>query len=109
MGSIAAAAFIKTVHPANYTGTLAATVLHPEMEPWQGVLVEIWLTFILVLTILGATNQVRKVNIYMPTLIIMLAVGNGVSCGFNSTGGSMNPARSLGPAVIADIWEYHWI
>jgi glycerol uptake facilitator-like aquaporin len=25
------------------------------------------------------------------------------------TGASMNPARSLGPAIIANKWKYHWI
>ncbi len=25
------------------------------------------------------------------------------------TGASMNPARSLGPAIIANIWKHHWI
>jgi glycerol uptake facilitator-like aquaporin len=25
------------------------------------------------------------------------------------TGASMNPARSLGPALTADLWREHWI
>jgi glycerol uptake facilitator-like aquaporin len=25
------------------------------------------------------------------------------------TGGSLNPARSLGPAIFANIWEYHYV
>ena len=27
----------------------------------------------------------------------------------NYTGGSLNPARSLGPAVISNKWNYHWV
>ncbi|XP_045033764.1 aquaporin-like [Daphnia magna] len=27
----------------------------------------------------------------------------------NYTGGSLNPARSLGPAVISNKWSYHWV
>ncbi|KAK2168365.1 hypothetical protein LSH36_17g03077 [Paralvinella palmiformis] len=108
-GSIAAASFIDYVHPENYTGTLAATLLHPQVTAWKGVLIETWLTFVLVLTILGATDRVRKAHVYMPTLIIAMAVGIGVSCGYNSTGGSMNPARSLGPAVVKALWADHWV
>ncbi|KAG9329567.1 hypothetical protein JZ751_003669 [Albula glossodonta] len=25
------------------------------------------------------------------------------------SGGSMNPARSLGPAIITGVWEHHWV
>lgn len=25
------------------------------------------------------------------------------------TGGSLNPARSLGPAIFANVWAYHYI
>ena len=72
---------LPSVTPALRREALAATVLHPELEPWQGVLVEAWLTFILLCTIQGATNARRKGSVYMPTIIIGCAVTVGVMSG----------------------------
>ncbi|KAG6924531.1 putative aquaporin TIP4-1, partial [Chelydra serpentina] len=42
-----------------------------------------------------------------------LAVGFSVTAGALAagtfSGGSMNPARSLGPAVLTGIWDHHWV
>ena len=67
--------------PPSRRETLAATQLHPDLEPWQGVLIEAWLTFNLVCTIQGATNARRKGHIYMPTIIIGCAVTVGAMTG----------------------------
>lgn len=65
-----------------------------------GVIVEILLTFIFVLTILGVTS--KKANhgsfgglIIGLTLVLVHILGIGL------TGTSVNPARSLGPAIFA--------
>jgi glycerol uptake facilitator-like aquaporin len=67
-----------SVTPAQYRGQLAATTLGPDVQPWQGFLVEVWVTCILLLTIYGATNEIRKGNVYMPTLLIGFAVALGI-------------------------------
>ena len=67
-----------------------------------GLLVEIILTFIFVLTILGVTS--KKANhgsfggvVIGFTLVLVHLLGIGL------TGTSVNPARSIGPAIVATI------
>lgn len=67
-----------------------------------GLLVEIVLTFIFVLTILGVTS--KKANhgsfgglVIGFTLVLVHILGIGL------TGTSVNPARSIGPAIVAAI------
>ncbi|NXR12367.1 AQP4 protein, partial [Semnornis frantzii] len=42
-----------------------------------------------------------------------LALGSAVAAGALTagpfSGGSMNPARSLGPAIVTGIWDDHWV
>ncbi|ELT91414.1 hypothetical protein CAPTEDRAFT_148029 [Capitella teleta] len=109
IGAIAGAGFIYAVTPPSKRGNLAATELGEGVDGWQGMLVELWITCILVLTIRGSTNKQRKGNILMHTLPIGLAVALGIMSGFGHTGGSMNPARSIGPAVVMGIWGDHWV
>ena len=69
------------ITPANHRGHLAATELHPDMTVWQGLGVEIWLTFNLVLTVHGCTYPGRKENTYMFTIPIGMAVSVAVLSG----------------------------
>jgi len=69
---------------------------------FAGLLVEVVLTFIFVLTILGVTS--KKANhgsfgglIIGLTLVLVHLFGIGL------TGTSVNPARSIGPAIVAAI------
>lgn len=69
-----------------------------------GLLVEILLTFIFVLTILGVTSKKAKHGSFGGivigfTLVLVHILGIGL------TGTSVNPARSFGPAVIAAICD----
>ncbi len=65
-----------------------------------GLLVEIVLTFIFVLTILGVTDAKFKHGSF-GGLIIGLTLTLVHIFGIGLTGTSVNPARSLGPAIVA--------
>ena len=67
---------------------------------FAGLLVEILLTFIFVLTILGVTDSKFKHGSF-GGLIIGLTLTLVHIFGIGLTGTSVNPARSIGPAIIA--------
>jgi aquaporin Z len=81
----------------------------PHLAPWPATGVEILLTWILVSVILGTADRHSLIGTEAA-----IAVGATISlCGlFGGTlsGASMNPARSLGPAVVdgalGDAWIY---
>lgn len=76
-----------------------------------GILVEIVLTFIFVLTILGVTSKKANHGSF-GGLIIGLTLTLVHIFGIGLTGTSVNPARSLGPALLAggdalsDLWVF---
>ena len=67
-----------------------------------GLLVEIVLTFIFVLTILGVTSEKFKHGSF-GGLIIGLTLTLVHILGIGLTGTSVNPARSIGPAIVCAI------
>jgi len=75
-----------------------------------GLFVEIILTFIFVLTILGVTADKSKGNVAGIVIGLTLAFVHIV--GIPLTGTSVNPARSIGPAIfsggqaLADLWVF---
>lgn len=87
-------------------GNLGATV--PSVGIGQAVLIEAGYSAILAFVILRLTSDPTT-----PTTLIPLAIGATVGVGAlvtgPLTGGSFNPARSLGPAVAGGLWTAHWL
>ena len=77
----------------------------------QNLGVEVLLGFMLMTVIFGAITLPR-LPAWLPASLIGTAVIVGVLIGGPITGGSMNPARSLGPAIfeggdaLAQVWLY---
>jgi aquaporin TIP len=78
------------------------------MEVGPGLLAEIILTFVLVFVVFSTAMDPRG-----PAHIAPIAIGMAVILdhiiGVPLTGASMNPARSLGPALVSGTWDNHWI
>lgn len=70
--------------------------------------VEVAITFSLMFVITSVATDDRTVPGFAG-LAIGLAVAMGALAGGAFSGGSMNPARSLGPAVVTGTWAGHWI
>ncbi len=89
-------------------GTLGATTLAPGVSPLQGLVIEAILTFFLTNAILntavsGKAGSMAGMAIGC-TLVFTILMGGPL------TGASLNPARTIGPAIatsnFADLWVY---
>jgi MIP family channel proteins len=90
-------------------GSIAAAVTRPAGSDLQSFAWEAILTFILVLVIVSVATDVRAVG-QAAAIAIGGAVALGSLVGGPVSGASMNPARSLGPALVsgdlAGLWIY---
>ncbi|KAK5114681.1 hypothetical protein LTR62_002254 [Meristemomyces frigidus] len=106
LAGICAAALVSCMLPGPLNVT---TALGGGTSVVQGVFLEMMLTAQLVFTIFMLAAEKHKSTFIAPVGIgLSLFIAELVGVYF--TGGSLNPARSLGPAVvIASFHSYHWI
>ena len=82
----------------------------PSGTNFQSFIIEIIMTFFLMLTILGITGQWDKNSKALAWIIIWLFVVWAILISWPISGGSFNPARSLAPALVfwdlSNIWIY---
>ena len=80
------------------------------VDPLQGLVMEVILTFSLVFIIYTTIVDPKKGPLQnQGILLTALVVGaNGFAGGLFS-GASMNPARSFGPALVSWDWTNHWV
>ncbi|KAM3074812.1 Aquaporin-5 [Clarireedia jacksonii] len=105
-GAIAASALVYALYDG---GLHTGTTLKPGVSVAQGCICEMICTCQLVFTVLMLAAEKHE-GTFLAPLGIGLSVFIGEMTGVFWTGGSMNPARSLGPAIInRDFPGYHWI
>jgi aquaporin Z len=110
LGGIVAAIVLKLVAPAaaaSQTG-LGTPAPGPGVYAGPALLIEFVLTFFLVFVIFGTAVDPRGPKAIFP-LCIGMAVTMDILAGGPLTGASMNPARSLGPALVSGVWADHWV
>jgi aquaporin NIP len=103
-GAFAAAVLLKVLFPENLK--LGATL--PRGAAWQSFVLELFLTWFLMLAVLGVSTGAKEkgitAGIAVGAIIGLEAMFAGPICG-----ASMNPARSLAPAVVSGQVETVWI
>nr|AIA82918.1 AQPTIP [Gentiana rigescens] len=76
----------------------------------QGIIMEIVLTFSLLFSVYATCVDPKKGSLDgLGPLLVGLVVGANILAGGSFSGGSMNPARSFGPALVAGDWTDHWV
>jgi aquaporin related protein len=88
---------------------VCSPVLHSQLTETQGIFVEFMISFILVLVICGIWDAKNKGKTDSTPLRFGLALGGLAIAAGPYTGGNMNPARTLAPAIINNYWTSHWV
>lgn len=108
IGASTGAIILQNLVPAQAQGNLSVTSIHSDITIGQAFGIELIITFILVITIFSCVDSRRSDLHGSFPLQIGFAVVIGGLFGGRFTGGSMNPARSFGPALVTGIWKDHW-
>jgi MIP family channel proteins len=104
VGGIAASLFLRALF--GNTAHLGATL--PSGSDGQSFALEIALTFFLMFVIISVATDVRAVG-QAAAIAIGGTVGLEAMFGGPISGASMNPARSLAPAIVSWTWQSQWL
>jgi MIP family channel proteins len=103
-GAIAAAALLRSA--MGPVGDLGATL--PTIPVGSAFALEVVMSFALMFVIMAVATDDRVAG-GTAALAVGFTVGFCALTGGTLTGASMNPARSLGPALVGGLWRAHWL
>ena len=75
----------------------------------RAFVLETVMTFTLVYVVLATTTSKNSKIVPLAGVAIGFTLGLNVMFGGSITGGSLNPARSFGPALVTGNFNYHWL
>jgi len=110
-GAILGALYLQALTPAAYHKTNMGANDIGDISVAQAIFCEVLATFTLVLSVFANAVDPQKSPIQgnIAPIPIGFTVVLGILATGNLSGGSMNPARSLGPAVAASHWHVHYV
>jgi MIP family channel proteins len=107
-GAIAASAVLRTIlGPVGHLGATLPSVVLSITVP-EAFALEWAMSFALMFVIMAVATDERVAPGFAP-IPVGLTVGLCALTGGPLTGASMNPARSLGPALMGGEWRAHWL
>jgi len=113
LGAMAGAGILSGAVADRVRGALdmGVTKVSTNITLGQAVCIEMFITMILVLVVFATINDnTNNVTVKVPApLALGLAVSTCHMFAMPLTGASMNPARSLGPALVLGQFENHWV
>ena len=109
LGAVSGSYLLTMLAPPRAQGNLGMTTISEGVSLPQAYTIEVIVTFVLCFTVHAVCDKKRSDVGGSQALSVGLAVVIGCLFGGPYTGGSMNPARSLGPAAVMGVWDNHWI
>ena len=111
LGATAAAALLRWFFSENVRQltNLGAPALGGGIDAWQGVVIELILTFFLVWVIFATAVDPGGTFKAVAGLAIGLTITLDVFMGGPLTGAAMNPARAFGPEILSRHWDDAWV
>jgi aquaporin Z len=112
LGAVLAAYALKALFPASVAAAtrLGGQFVAGDVTTFQAIVLEAIATFFLVFVVFGTAVDPHAPKV--GGFAIGLTVTAGILAIGTSTGGSMNPARSFGPALVTQVFEgqaVYWI
>ncbi|CAL9015735.1 unnamed protein product [Prunus brigantina] len=105
LGSTLASGTLRLIfqgHQNHFAGTM------PTANPWQSFAIEFVITFYLMFVISGVATDNRAIG-ELAGLAVGATVLLNVMFAGPISGASMNPARSIGPAIVSTRYKHLWV
>lgn len=110
IGAVIGAGILHLVTPSQHRGGLGSNSLADGVTPLGGMVMELLMTMLLVLVVYAtAVDTGNKTAPMVAPLVIGLTVTAAHLVLMPYTGTSINPARSLGPALVSSTTANHWV
>jgi MIP family channel proteins len=108
-GAVLASIALRLTFPDETNLDAGVPIVSETIDVWSGVLLEGILTFMLVWVIFATAADQRGTFKSIAGLAIGLTITVDILAGGPLTGAAMNPARSLGPELVFNVWDDFWV